>query len=317
MTNSYARPLLDHESIEAFLDNCLGIRHELPLRGGGSVDLPELCKRIRDAESADAAAHAEQTIMSRRNRLPQYRSDLARDMLRRRVIEELLVYERLDSDDEICLGRGGAKPCGRPAFASACAYVITGLPASGKSTLVGSVSDRLGAMVLDSDYAKRKLPEFAHALAGAALVHAESRLLMFGTESSADGSLLAYCMSRRLNVVIPLVGNDERRVKSMRQLLVHNGYQVHLTAMLLDRVHATRRALDRFLKTGRYISLGMIFDRYANDPVLNYYKAWMDADTGRDVQWSSLGALTMTTHPPSVHSYSSNVNPAALWERTP
>ncbi|NHZ33199.1 zeta toxin family protein [Massilia rubra] len=317
MTKNYARPLLDHESIEAFLGNCLGIRHELPLRGGGSVDLPELCKRIRDAESADMAAHAEQTNVSRRNRVPQYRSDLARDILRRRVIEELIVYDRLDSDEEIYLGKGGAKPCGRQAYAGACAYVITGLPASGKSTLVSVISDRLGAMVLDSDFAKRKLPEFAHALAGAALVHEESRLLIFGMELSADASLLTYCMSRRLNVVIPLVGNDERRVKSMRHLLVENGYQVHLTAMLLDRVHATRRALDRFLQTGRYISLGMIVDRYANDPVLNYYKAWMDADTGRDSQWTSLGALAMANHPPSVHSYSSNANPAALWERTP
>ncbi|HEX8610871.1 MAG TPA: zeta toxin family protein [Telluria sp.] len=317
MNNNYARPLQDHESIEAFLDNCLGIRHELPLQDGGSVDLPELCKRIRDAESAHAAGHADPTSVSRRNRVPQYRSDLSREILRRQVIKELIVYDRLDFDEEILLGKGGAKPCGRPAYAGACAYMITGLPASGKSTLVSVISDRLGAMVLDSDFAKRKLPEFAHALAGTALVHEESRLLIFGMELSADTSLLTYCMSRKLNVVIPLVGNDERRVKSMRHLLVENGYQVHLTAMLLDRVSATKRALDRFLKTGRYISLGMIFDRYANEPILNYYKAWMDADTGRDAQWTSLGALAMATHPPSVHSYSSNANPAALWEQTP
>nr|WP_267877587.1 zeta toxin family protein [Massilia frigida] len=237
--------------------------------------------------------------------------------MRRQIVQELILCDRLGSDEDICLGHGGSKPYGQEALAGACAYLVAGLPASGKSTLVSAISDRLGAMVLDSDFAKRKLPEFDHALAGAALVHDESRLLIFGNAVSGSASLLEYCMSRKLNVVIPLVGNEEHRLKFVRNLLIENGYQVHLTAMLLDRTQATQRALDRFLQTGRYISLGMIFDRYANDPVLNYHKAWMDADTGTDSQWASLGALAVATHPAVVHSYSSDANPAALWGQTP
>ena len=315
MTNSYARPLLDHESIEAFLSGCLGIEHEFTLHGEQRLDLLELCKRIRDAEGAVEAVRATPTMLSQRNRAPQYRSEVARNGLRKQIVHDLIFYDRLDSDDDICLGRGGAKPCGQAAYPGACAYLVTGLPASGKSVLVSAISDRLGAMVIDSDYAKRKLPEFDHTLAGATLVHEESRLLVFGMAVSAVPSLLEYCMSRKLNLVIPFVGNDERRLKSVRHWLIGNGYQVHLTTMLLDRTQATRRALHRFLNTGRYISPGMIFDRYANDPVLNYYKAWMDADTGTDSQWASLGALVMASHPASVHSYSSGANPAALWEQ--
>lgn len=312
MTNTYARTLLDHESVEAFLDGCLGIRHELTLGGGDSIGLPELCKRIRDAESAVAAARADPTIASQRNRVSPYRSELARDRLRRQVVQELITYDRLDSDDEIRLGKGGAKPCGGKAQPGACAYLVTGLPGSGKSTLISAISDRLGAMVLDSDFAKRKLPEFEHALAGPMMVHEESRLLIFA--NSKPLSLSQYCMSKKLNVVVPLVGHDERGLKTLRQSFIAHGYQVDLTTVLLDRGKATQRALVRFLKTGRYIPLSMVFDRYANDPVLNYYKAWMDTATGRDVQWASLGALTAASNPVKVHSSTSDANPAALWE---
>ncbi|NHZ89704.1 hypothetical protein F2P45_11875 [Massilia sp. CCM 8733] len=312
MTKNFARPLLDHESIEAFLCGCLNIRHELRLHGGDKLDLLELCKCIRDAERASEAALESSTMTSRRNRVPQYRSDLARDGLRRQIVRELISNDRLGSDDDIRLGHGGSKPHGQEAHPGACAYIVTGLPASGKSALVSAISDRLGAMVLDSDFAKRKLPEFAHALAGPMLVHEESRLLVFA--NSNPPSLSKYCMSKRLNVVVPLVGNDERRLKAVRQSFRAHGYRVHLTALLLSRAKATERALVRFLETGRYIPLSMIFDKYANDPVLNYYKAWMDADTGKDAGWASLGALVAANSPLRVHSFSSHANPAALWE---
>ncbi|NHZ95078.1 zeta toxin family protein [Massilia sp. CCM 8734] len=317
MTNNYARPLLDHESIELFLERCLGMRHELLLGNGGTMSLPELCKRVRDAQSAVESAQADSTMASKRNRVPPYRSDVARDLLHQQIIDELITYETLESDEQIRLGYGGAKPCGRQAEPGACAYLVTGLPASGKSALVSVISNRLGAMVLDSDFAKRKLPEFAHALAGPMLVHEESRMLIFATSNSDTPSLSEYCTSNKLNVVVPLIGNNEGRLKAVRQSFLVHGYQVHLTTMLLDRAQATRQALLRFLDTGRYIPPSMIFDGYANDPVLNYYKAWMDAGTGNDVQWASLGALAMGSRPASVHSYSSDANPAALWEQRP
>lgn len=315
MTNSYARPLLDHESIELFLSRCLDIRHELRLPGGDKHDLLELCKCIRDAESASESALESSTITSRRNRVPQYRSDVAREGLRRQIVQELISNDRLGSDEDIRLGHGGSKPHGKEARPGACAYIVTGLPASGKSTLVSAISDRLGAMVLDSDFAKRKLPEFAHALAGPMLVHEESRLLTFS--NSGPLSLSQYCISKKLNVVIPLVGNDERRLKAVRASFRAHGYRVHLTALLLSRATATERALVRFLKTGRYIPLSMIFDNYANDPVLNYYKAWMDADTDKDSGWASLGALVATNRRLQVHSFNAHANPAALWEHLP
>jgi hypothetical protein len=124
-------------------------------------------------------------------------------------------------------------------------------------------------------------------------------------------------MSKKLNVVVPVVGNDERRLKAVRQSFLAHGYRVHLTALLMSRTKAARRALVRFLETGRYIPLSLIFDKYANDPVLNYYKAWMDADTGSDSQWASLGALITVNTISQVHSFNSDANPAALWKHLP
>ena len=40
----------------------------------------------------------------------------------------------------------------------------------------------------------------------------------------------------------------------------------------LEREKSVRRAFQRFLKTDRYIPLSLIFDGYANDPILCYYR---------------------------------------------
>ncbi|MDQ1920455.1 zeta toxin family protein [Massilia pseudoviolaceinigra] len=314
MTSLFARALLDHETIEAFLVRCLGITHELLLDNGSRVPLHELCKRIRDAESAVGAAHASSTLSSGRNRVPEYRSDAARAIVRDRIIGELIVNDRLDFDEHIRLGHGGAKPQGKQAQTGSAAYLVTGLPASGKSALVSMLSDRLGAMVLDSDFAKRKLPELDHALAGASMVHDEPNMLVFG-DGSGTPSLFEYCTSKKLNVVVSVVGSKESGLKTLRQSFIKAGYRVHLTVMLLDRVEAARRALRRFIQTGRYVPINLIFDGHANEPVLNYYKAWTDTVAGRDLQWASLGALSTGSLPAKVDGYSSDANPAALWER--
>ena len=50
------------------------------------------------------------------------------------------------------------------------------------------------------------------------------------------------------------------------------GYAIFLILVELDRLKATRRAFKRFLNTGRYVPLSLIFDSYANDPTLTYLK---------------------------------------------
>jgi hypothetical protein len=308
MSKIYARPLPDLAAIGEFLDKCLGIRHRFTTQDGTMFTVDAICGHIRDAVGAVEMTSMAATLTSNRNRVPEYRSEASRSTLRERIVEELATLDRIDSDEHISLGRGGAKPIGAAPAPGAVAYLLTGLPASGKSALVSQISDRLGAMVLDSDYAKRKLPEFGNSLAGANLVHEESASIVFGAAADA-ASLFDYCTSQRLNVVVPQIGHNEVKLKAVRDSFLAKGYEVHLTTTLIDRAAATRRALSRFLETGRYVPLALIFDGYANDPIMNYYKIWTDVSLGRDSGWKSLGAVEADK---TVHSSTSPDNPANL-----
>ena len=104
MIRNFARPLLDHESIELFLERCLGMRREPTLGNGGAMPLSELCKRVRDAQSAVESAQADSTMESKRNRVSPYRTDVSRNLLHRQIIDELITYDKLESDEQIRLG---------------------------------------------------------------------------------------------------------------------------------------------------------------------------------------------------------------------
>lgn len=73
-------------------------------------------------------------------------------------------------------------------------------------------------------------------------------------------------------MVIPKIGhNRESIIKFARRLKLLN-YSVFLISIEFDRVKATQRAYSRFKASGRYVSLSLVFDCYANDPTLNYFK---------------------------------------------
>ena len=308
MPMTYARPLLDQEAIEDFLGKCLSINDPPQLPGVGHLSTTDIAKKIRDAESAVRQTNEEPTLTSKRNRVKKFRDDDARSELRKNILTELITLDRLDDDDHLKLGAGGAKPKGADPQPSYQAYIVVGLPASGKSTLISRISDELGAVILDSDHAKRKLPEFDNTVAGANLVHKEAGQIVFG--GSDNPSLLGYCIANKFNVVIPKIGQDFEDIKRLRDALKHAGYKVHLTATILTRETATVRALCRFLKTGRYVPLGLIFDGYANDPLMNYYKERVSALSSSD--WESFGAISTFATPISVDDCTSELNPAHL-----
>ncbi|QGZ58006.1 hypothetical protein FAZ97_15335 [Paraburkholderia acidiphila] len=196
------------------------------------------------------------------------------------------------------------------------AYIVTGLPASGKSTLVNRIADDLGAMIVDSDYAKRKFPEFTGA-AGAYLVHDESAMLVEGGEDEDDDeenapSLMGYCKGKGLNIVLPKIGHDPKSLNKLLNALTEAGYKVHLTTVVLSRGDATLRAVQRFIETDRYVPIGRIFDIYANDPALTYYRfrvEHLNASTG----WHSFGALSSENFAYRMLDCSDESNPAALF----
>jgi hypothetical protein len=288
MSISYARPLGDIETVEHFLCNCLGLSEESELLTKNKVTFSKLAKLVRDAENANKGVHGESTLDRQANRDGRYRDDKSRGELRKMILSELINRDRLENDDDIELGKGGAKPRGmKKPIGGHEAYFIVGLPASGKSSIVTSTADTLGAMIIDSDFAKRKLPEFDGTPVGANLVHKESSLIVLG--GTKEPSLLGYCTKNGYNVVLPTIGSNFVDIREAAQALKHEGYRVHLSATILSRKDAAVRAAGRFLQTERYVPLGLIFDGYANDPVMNYYRE--RCIFGKDNFWASMGSI--------------------------
>lgn len=214
--------------------------------------------------------------------------------LRREIIKELSEFKRLKNDDEVCLGKGGACPISGTKYEKK-AVIVTGLPASGKSGIASSLADDLGAVILDSDFAKRKIPEFKNGPGSASLVHAESDMLVFGSNNSNVPNefkpLFQLAIEEYMNLVIPKIGHNLNAVNKLGEVLTTFGYETHLICVNLNRRKATIRAINRFMESGRYVPLGLIFDGYANDPLNTYFllKDKIDLD---NVYYDSFGLIS-------------------------
>lgn len=254
---NYCRELNSDSQIEKFVDNIL----EIPY-----VDKRMAINRIANAERNIRGYDENQTLMVRDYRDFEYRDDTRRSSLRQKIINELFILTRLSDDEKITLGKGGAKPVTGTQCEST-AYFIIGLPASGKSSIAEKVADNCGCYILDSDYAKRKLPEYSNQIGGATLVHTESNHIIFG-----DHGLMDRCLQSKANLVIPKIGHNIDSVINFANGFKNAGYKVYLISVDLDRKKATQRAYKRFTSTNRYVPLSLIFDGYGNDPTLNYFR---------------------------------------------
>lgn len=310
---SFSRPLVDDSAIESFLTKCLDInsiadQYKFDVYEQDAIE--KISTKIRDVEAAVANTDSRDTLDSKNCRRGTYRDDGVRDSLRRKIVSELIEQERLERDDDIALGRGGAKPIATSPRADKQAYFFTGLPASGKSSLVNRTADKLGAYILDSDFAKRKLPEY-DSPAGANLVHREASKIVFGGSKAAP-CLSKFCIFNGFNIVLPKVGSDYDELIEEREALRKEGYSVHLTTTIIPRQLATFRAFQRFEQTGRYVPLSLVFDGYANDPNLTYYRAMTETLLGEDAGWASLAAVcTLESQPRLIGKYGVD-NPAEL-----
>ncbi len=262
--NSYCRPLDNARLVEHFVEKVLCITDDKECNK--AIDL------IVRAELQHKGIENNSTLQHNDFRHRNFKTEDKRKNLRRRIFEELVSFERPASDDSIKLGFGGALPEGKKLQKSKETFIIIGLPASGKSSIASKIADNYGAIILDSDFAKRKFPEFKWET-GASLVHEESDEIIFGEQKEDDFSLLEFCCELGNNIVIPKIGHRPSKILTLAETL-HNdwNYKVNLTLVSLDRQKATIRAYNRFKKTKRYVPLSLIFDGYANDPILTYYR---------------------------------------------
>ncbi|MDO4267046.1 MAG: zeta toxin family protein [Eubacteriales bacterium] len=257
------RNLNTDRAVEHFVDNILQITDKKEKRTAiNRIAAAE--RNMKDYSQVPTLTHGD-------NRDYEYRDDKIREDLRKRIVEELKRKKRLKSDDEIRLGRGGAKPKTLLKNEKK-AFFLIGPPASGKSTIASDLADYAGAYILDSDYAKRKLPEYDNQIGAASLVHEESDALVFSYNLKGKGNLLAFCVDNGYNMVIPKIGHRRDSILKLSSKLKQFGYFTFLISIDLDRVKATQRAYNRFIKSGRYVPLSLVFDYYANEPTLNYFK---------------------------------------------
>lgn len=252
-------------------------------------DTGDLAMMVMQAEILLAAMRNRITLKNEEIRHPDCRADKDRRNLRKTIFRELIKLKRLENDDKICFGKGGAKPLAGGPKADKQAFILTGLPGSGKSGIANQIADRYGAYIVDPDYAKRKFPEFPYDF-GASLVHEESSLVALGNEEEMykeEPCLYQYCCIKNYNMVIPRVGYKREILEKFRDNLIDRfGYEVHLTHIELGRKEATIRTLNRFIETKRYVSLTMVFDKYNNDPFIAYSK------TKNCSRWASIGWIS-------------------------
>lgn len=266
MNSSYNRPLYNFELVEHFLSNVL----DIDVTSDESYDI--ISKIVSTELNIENFDESLITLTSRTFRKKSVRDDRNRKSLREQIMLELLQFKRIDNDDEISLGNGGAFPK-TEIYTTSDAYIIIGLPASGKSTIANQIADFFGAFILDSDYAKRKLPEFKSLPFGATLVHEESDRIIFGYNNPKQfKSLFDASLEIRANIVLPKIGSSSTNILELVHLLRKCEYNVHLTLVSLDRKKSTERALSRFVKSDRYVPLSLIFDTYGNSPTQTFYE---------------------------------------------
>ncbi len=141
------------------------------------------------------------------------------------------------------------------------ADIVIGAPAAGKSSvLVDPLSEQHKSRVIDSDDAKKLLPEYDEGK-GAGNVHRES--------SKIRDRLKLAAMANGDNIVWPTVGDKLGKLLDSIQEFRDNGYSVYLHLNELSASKATGRALGRYLSEGRFVDPEVVL-KVGDKPTQNY-----------------------------------------------
>ena len=126
------------------------------------------------------------------------------------------------------------------------AIIILGPPASGKSSIANPIARKYGAAIIDSDEAKKMMPEYGDG-SGANAVHEESKFMSDLAQAKA--------MEQGMNIVVPIVGHKASRVENVINDFRENGYEIDLVGMNVSYINARNRAVSRFIQTKRYVPI--------------------------------------------------------------
>ena len=155
------------------------------------------------------------------------------------------------------------------------AFLIVGLPASGKSTISDPLVEEKGALLVDSDEAKKRLPEFSNGLLATA-VHNES--------DNIATALLRLAIASGDNVVMPVVGRTYNGLEEKIHKFKEAGYTVKLIYVDLPMNKAIERVKNRFKEEGRLVSPDYLksvglnprenYDKLKVTKEVDSYEAW-------------------------------------------
>lgn len=219
--SDYHRPLYNFEVTMDFAKKVLGIAEDDPR-------LEDYVLRIIKEERTPQ--YAKDTLRNPASRDDAYKDENVRGVLRRQIVTEMMTFRRLADDEQVRLGIGGAMPNSQTIESKRRCFYVMGLPASGKSSICGTLCDMYGAYLLDSDLVKRKLPEFWGKKSGASMVHKESSIITMGGSFNnvPFTSLLELCYLSGYNICLPKIGNKLDDIKGLFSLLKYFGYSIYV-----------------------------------------------------------------------------------------
>ena len=143
------------------------------------------------------------------------------------------------------------------------AYIVIGGPASGKSSLADPLAKQTGSLIVDSDMAKERLPEFIESDGKRAdQVHLESQRI--------SEKVLEVAVENGDNILLPIVGKSEKSIMNKYNMLTEAGYDVHLRLVYLPLEKTVDRAVSRYRETGRLVPLDYIINEVGYNPLKNY-----------------------------------------------
>lgn len=143
--------------------------------------------------------------------------------------------------------------------------IVTGLPASGKSTLL--LMYRPGYYLADSDELKAQFVEYEGGK-GAAVVHEASTKLL-------ENCIMPEATKRGIKIAVPKVGKPksiERLAKSAHDA----GYQVEIIHVNIKQEESVKRTYNRFLDGVRKSGQGRLVDPYIVNSFNNTSTVKMD-----------------------------------------
>ena len=141
------------------------------------------------------------------------------------------------------------------------AFIVTGLPAAGKSTLTNEIKTNFKSIVIDPDDLKKVIPEYKNGI-GAAATHEESKVLF--------KEMLKKSISNGDNIILPILGRTQETLNELIDNLKIKNYNTIIVRVDIPINIAKLRNLKRAVETNRYIYDDIISKEVDNNIKTNY-----------------------------------------------